>query len=334
MMMKTWMAAVAAVVAVSALSACGGNKNDPNRPYKPEGLVMVAPSGAGGGWDKTARSIAKVLTDTKLIDGAMTVENSPGASGAKFLATYTTKDVGNDNKLFVNSPPIIINNLRKEGNSPVGYKDVTPLAGLTKDFGAFVVKADSPFKTIGDLIGAVKADPSKVSIGGGSSPGAMDHLQAMLPLFKSGVDVTKVKYVPHDGGGEAMTALLGGNLAAIATDASGVSEYVKAGKVRILAVSAPTRITGVDAPTYKEAGINGAEFTIWRGVFGPKGMSKNAQAYWSKALADLNAKPEWQAELKTQGWEQDYKDAAAFTAFLGQQDAQIKELLTALGMAN
>lgn len=132
----------------------------------------------------------------------------------------------------------------------------------------------------------------------------MDHLQAMLPLFKSGVDVTKVKYVPHDGGGEAMTALLGGNLAAIATDASGVSEYVKAGKVRILAVSAPTRIAGVDAPTYKEAGINGAEFTIWRGVFGPKGMSKNAQAYWSKALADLNAKPEWQAELKTQGWEQ------------------------------
>jgi putative tricarboxylic transport membrane protein len=326
---KKWMVAT---LAFSMLGACA-KKDMSNAEYKPEALIMVAPSGAGGGWDKTARSISKVLTDTKIINGAMTVENVPGASGAKFLASYTTKDVGNNNTVFVNSPPILINNLRKDGNSPVGYKDVTPIAGLTKDFAAIVVKADSPYKDLKSLVDAIKADPSKVSIGGGSSPGSLDHLSAMLPFFKAGVDVTKVKYLPHDGGGEALTALLGGNLAAISTDASSVVENVKAGKVRVLGISAPERITWLDAPTYKEAGISGAEFVVWRGVFGPKDMSKSALAFWSKAFADLSAKPEWAAELKAQGWEADYKDAAAFTAYLGQQEVLLKELLTALQMA-
>ena len=329
---RKWLTTLVATALATTLVACG-NKNDPNKPYKPEALTMVAPSGAGGGWDKTARSISKVLTDTKIIDGAMTVENVPGASGAKFLAAYTTKDVGNNNKLFVNSPPLLINNLRKEGNSPMGYKDVTPIAGLTKDYAAIIVKADSPHKDLKSLVDAIKADSSKVSIGGGSSPGSLDHLSAMLPFFKAGVDVTKVKYLPHDGGGEAMTALLGGNLAAISSDVSSVGENLKAGKIRVLGISAPERIAGLDVPTFKEAGIDGAEFVIWRGVFGPKDMSKNAQAFWSKAFADLSAKPEWAAELKTQGWEADYKDAAAFTTYLGQQEALLKELLTALQMA-
>lgn len=329
---KKWLTTLAMTALATALVACGDKKTDANATYKPDAVTMVAPSGAGGGWDKTARSVVKVLGETKLVDAPMSVENVPGASGAKFMATYTTKDVGNNNKLFVNSPPILINNLRKEGNSPVGYKDVTPLAGLLKDFGAIVVKADSPYKDIKGLIDAVKADPSKVSIGGGSSPGSMDHLLAMLPLYKAGVDVTKVKYVPHDGGGEAMTALLGGNLEAIATDASSVGEYVKSGKVRVLAVSSPTKIEGIDAPSYKEAGID-TEFTIWRGVFGPKDMSTAAKTYWTKALADLSAKPEWAAELKAQSWTADYKDAAAFTAYLAQQEVLIKDVLTALQMA-
>ncbi|TDR32366.1 putative tricarboxylic transport membrane protein [Hydromonas duriensis] len=336
MTISKWMTTVvAAVVATSLMTACGEKKKDPNAPYEPKSLTMVAPSDAGGGWDKTARSITKVMTDAKLVNVPMTVENVPGASGAKFLATYLAKDVGNDSKLFVNSPPILINNLKKDG-SPSGYKDVTPLAALTQDFSVLAVKADSPIKDIKELVAKIKADPTKVSVAGGSSPGSMDHLAALLPLMKSGVDITKVKYLPFDGGGKAIVALLGGEAEVLSTDASGASEMAKAGKIRILAISAPERVKAApmdQVPTYKEAGINGAEFVIWRGVFGPKDMSPMAYKFWQQALKDLSAKPEWQAELQAQGWTGDFKNGEEFKAFLGQQEATIKELLTTLGLA-
>ena len=335
MKLQKWMTtAIAAVLATSVLAACGEKKKDPNAAYEPKSLIMVAPSDAGGGWDKTARSISKVLTDSKSISVPMSVENVPGASVAIFLAAYLAKDVGNDSKLFVSSPPLLINNLKKDG-SPSGYKDVTPLAALTKDFGVLAVKADSPIKDVKELIAKIKADPSKVSIAGGSSPGSMDHLIALLPLHKSGVDITKVKYLPFDGGGKAVVALLGNEAEVLATDASGVAEMVKAGKVRVLGITAPERLktAPMDAvPTFKESGVD-AEFTIWRGVFGPKDMSPAAYTYWQKTLKDLSAKPEWQTELQTQGWAGDFKDGEQFKTFLAQQEGTIKELLTTLGLA-
>ena len=333
MKQKKWLTAIAATLVATTLVACGGGKKDPNAPYEPKSITMVAPSDAGGGWDKTARSISKVLTDTKTIAVPMSVENVPGASGAKFLASYLAKDVGNDSKLFVNSPPILINNLKKDG-SPSGYKDVTPLAALTQDYGVLAVRADSPIKDVKELIAKIKADPSKVSIAGGSSPGSMDHLIAILPLHKSGVDITKVKYLPFDGGGKAVVAILGGEADVLSTDASGASEMAKAGKIRVLAITSANRLAEgplAAVPTFKESGVD-AEFVIWRGVFGPKDMSPNAYKYWQEALKALSTKPEWQAELKTQGWTGDFKDGEQFKMFLGQQEATIKELLTTLGL--
>ncbi|MGL4767519.1 MAG: tripartite tricarboxylate transporter substrate binding protein [Formosimonas sp.] len=330
---KKWLSTLLAVTIASVLVGCGDKKKDPNAPYEPKALTMVAPSDAGGGWDKTARSITKVMTDTKLVSVPMSVENVPGASGAKFLAAYLAKDVGNDAKLFVNSPPILINNLKKEG-SPSGYKDVTPLAALTQDFGVLAVKAESPIKDVKELIAKIKADPSKVSIAGGSSPGSMDHLLALLPLQKSGVDITKVKYLPFDGGGKAVVALLGGEAEVLSTDASGVAEMAKAGKVRVLSVSAPARLAEgplTAVPTLKESGID-AEFVIWRGVFGPKDMSPSAYKFWQAALKDLSAKPEWKAELQAQGWTGDFKDGEQFKAFLAQQESVLGGLLSSLGL--
>lgn len=328
-----WLTLVVSGLALTGMVACGGSKKNPNAAYEPKSITMVAPSDAGGGWDKTARSITKVMSETKLVGVNMSVENVPGASGAKFLASYLAKDVGNDSKLFVNSPPILINNLKKDG-SPSGYKDVTPLAALTQDFGVIAVRADSPIKDIKELIAKVKANPTEIKIAGGSSPGSMDHLIALLPLHRSGVDITKVKYLPFDGGGKAVVALLGGEADALSSDASGIAEMAKAGKVRVLATTATVRLPAPldQVPTFKESGVD-AEFLIWRGVFGPKDMSPNAYKFWQNALKDLSTKPEWQAELKTQGWSGDYKDGDQFKAYLGQQEAVIKELLTTLSLA-
>jgi putative tricarboxylic transport membrane protein len=316
----------------SGQTSSDGEKNK-GKGYPQKAITVVAPSGAGGGWDLTARSFTKVLSETKLVEQPLTVENKPGGGGAVFMAEYATQQAENNEMLFVSSPPIIINNLKKEGNSPYGYKNTTPLAQLTKDFGAIVVKADSKFTDLESVLEEVKKDPSKLTFAGGSAPGSMDHLISILPAYKYGVDPTKVKYVSYDGGGEAITALLGGNADVIGTDASSVKEFLKAGKVRVLAVTSSERLSGdfADVPTAIEQGID-AEFTIWRGVFGPEKMSEEAKSFWVKTLDDLVASTEWQTEVETQGWELEYKNSDDFKKFLEDQETQVGQLLEALGM--
>lgn len=336
--MKKISAVLCAGALAVSLGACSSDapassaeKEGSNYPSK--AITVVAPSGAGGGWDLTARSLTKVLSETKIVEQPLTVENKPGGGGAVFMAEYATAQAENNEMLFVNSPPIVINNMKKEGNSPYGVKNTTPLAQLTKDYGAIVVKEDSKFKDLKSVLEEVKKDPSKLTFAGGSAPGSMDHLISILPAYEYGVDPTKVKYVSYDGGGEAITALLGGNADVIGTDASSVKEFLKAGKVRVLAVTSAERLAGdfKDIPTAKEQGVD-AEFTIWRGVFGPEKMSDEAKAYWEKSLEKLANSPEWKKEVETQGWDLDYKNGEDFKKFLEEQEGQVQQLLEALGM--
>lgn len=338
--MKGWKKvtsiAFTAALAVS-LAACSssdsGSKEATASEYPKNNITIVAPSGAGGGWDLTARAISKTMNDTKLIEKPITVENKPGGGGAVYMAEFATKEAKNDYVLMVKSPPILINNNKAEGNSPYGYKDTTPLAQLTRDYGAIVVKNDSDFKTLQDVLDAMKNDPKAVTLAGGSAPGSMDHLVGVLPAFEAGIDPKAVKYVSYDGGGEAVAALLGGNADVIATDASTIATYAKSGDVRVLAVSSSERLQGelADVPTFKESGID-AEFTIWRGIFGPKEMSESAVNYWSEKIEEMVEKDEWKAELEKNGWASEYRNSKDFTTYLEEQDKVIVELLTALGM--
>ena len=334
-MWKKRLAPIALIATITlGLAACSSDgDNVKASEYPKNNITLVAPSGAGGGWDLTARAVAKTLNDTKLVEKPITVENKPGGGGAVYMAEFATKEAKNDHVLMVKSPPILINNNKAEGNSPYGYKDTTPLAQLTRDYGAIVVKSDSKFETLQDVLEAIKADPKTVTLAGGSAPGSMDHLVGVLPAHEAGIDPKSVKYVSYDGGGEAVAALLGGNADVIATDASTIATYVKSGDVRVLAVSSSERLEGElsEIPTFKESGID-AEFTIWRGIFGPKEMSEGAVTYWSEKLEKMVETDEWKAELERNGWASEYRNADDFTTYLEEQDKVIVELLTALGM--
>lgn len=334
-MWKKRLAPIALIATITlGLAACSSDgDNVKASEYPKNNITLVAPSGAGGGWDLTARAVAKTLNDTKLVEKPITVENKPGGGGAVYMAEFATKEAKNDHVLMVKSPPILINNNKAEGNSPYGYKDTTPLAQLTRDYGAIVVKSDSKFETLQDVLEAIKADPKTVTLAGGSAPGSMDHLVGVLPAHEAGIDPKSVKYVSYDGGGEAVAALLGGNADVIATDASTIATYVKSGDVRVLAVSSSERLEGElsEIPTFKESGID-AEFTIWRGIFGPKEMSEGVVTYWSEKLEKMVETDEWKAELERNGWASEYRNADDFTTYLEEQDKVIVELLTALGM--
>lgn len=308
-------------------------KSESNYPTKP--VSMMIPSGAGGSWDIAGRSIVKVLQETKLFEGQMPIENKPGGSGAVFLAEFATQDVKNDYKIFVTSPSMLINNLRKDAKSPFGYQDTTPLAQLFRDYGVIAVAADSKYNDLKSLFEDMKKDPSKLAIGGGSAPGSLWHLNFAIPANEYGMDLTKLKYVSFNGNGESMTALLGGHVQILSSGASDVKEYVRAGKVKVLALNAPKRLDSEefkDVPTLAEIGIN-ADFSIWRGVFGAKEMSPEAKAYWDAKLKEMSETPEWQAEMKSHGWEADYKSADDFTKSLETQSQAIHDVLATLGMA-
>ncbi|UHA75092.1 tripartite tricarboxylate transporter substrate binding protein [Paenibacillus sp. 481] len=301
--------------------------------YPEKAITVIAPSGAGGGLDATARALSKVMKETNLVSESIIVENRPGGGQAVGIASFVNKDGKDSHKLFLPSAPIIINHYKKEGNSPYSHKDLKPLAQLTKDYGAIVVKADSKYKDLTSVLDDLKAKPGDVTIAGGSAPGSQDHLIAMLPAVKAGVDPKTIKFVSYDGGGEALTALLGGNADVLSSDISGLGQYLKSGKVRVLGVSAPERLSGEFAqiPTYKEQGVE-AEFVIWRGVFGPKNMDPAAISFWEKALKDMTESEAWKKELATNGWENGYKNAADFEAFLTEQEKSIQEILGSLSM--
>ncbi|HMM22104.1 MAG TPA: tripartite tricarboxylate transporter substrate binding protein [Selenomonadales bacterium] len=317
------------------VSACGGGTSSENKPaYPTKAVTFVAPSGAGGAFDQALRSITKVLNSTKIVEQQLLVEAKPGGGGSVFLAEYATNDKTNDYKLFLTSPVILINNLKKEGNSPFGYKNTTPLTQFFVDYAVIAVPANSKYNDLKSLLDDMKADPTKLAVAGGSAPGSVDHLAFLLPAKAYGVDIKKLKYIAYDGKAESMVALLGGNADVLSSVSASVSSYLEAKKIKVLAVNAPNRLPGVfkDVPTLRELGIKG-DFTLWRGVFGPEKMSDEAKKYWEDKFQKLSESPEWKAELAKNGWDADYKGPADFKKSLDEQNKEIQSLLTDLGMA-
>ncbi len=324
---KIGLVAVVVLAAVAG-QAFGGTK------YPSKSITFVAPSGAGGAFDTALRVITKALSDNKLVDQQMLVEAKPGGGGSVFLTEYVLKDSKNDYKLFLTSPTMLINNLKKEGYCPYSYTNTTPLAQFFVDFSTIAVPANSKYKDLKSLFNDVKTDPTKLSWAGGSGPGAVWHLAFLLPAAKYGIPPKQIKYISYEGNAQALTAVLGGNADVLSAASAAVAQYVEAGRIRVLAVNAAARLGGVfkNVPTLKELGLQ-ADFDIWRGVFGPAQMSPEAKGYWITAFEKLSKLDAWQKELDKYGWDADFKSGDAFRKSLDQQHKDIGDLLKALDMA-
>jgi putative tricarboxylic transport membrane protein len=249
---------------------------------------------------------------------------------------FATQDAKNDHKLMIASTPFILNHIKKDGNSPIGPEQVYPLALLQVDYGIIAVKADSKYKTLKELLDAVKANPASVQFVGGGGPGTWDHLNSILLARKAGVDIKVVKYNTYDGGGEALTALLGGHGDALTSDVSSIKQYVQAGRVRVLGVSSDQRLADDEVaknfPTYREQGFD-VVTANWRGAFLGKDVSEPAKKYWSDKVAALTATQEWKDELKKQGVIFAYKDPKGFYDFIKADQAMYTQIYKDLGMA-
>lgn len=291
-------------------------------------LQIFVPAAPGGGWDQTARTMEQVLRTEKLISGAQ-ITNVGGAGGTVGLPQFINQWKGRPNALMVGG--MVMVGAILSNKSANNLSEVTPIARLTGEFEALVVPAASPFKTAQDFVAALKADPTKVPVAGGSAGGS-DHILFGLIAKTVGVPATSLSYVPFAGGGEALAALLGNQVAAGISGYGEFAEQIKAGGLRLLAVSSGERQEGIDAPTLKESGID-VELFNWRGVFAPPGVSDEDKAAMVKLVETMAGSASWQAELKNRNWTSILLTGDDFSKFMTEDTARIETILKDLGLA-
>jgi putative tricarboxylic transport membrane protein len=288
---------------------------------------ILAPAAPGGGWDQTARSMQAALQDEG-ISGNVQVTNVPGAGGTIGLAQFVNQAQGDPTQLIVGGYVMVGAILTNK--SPVTLDQVTPIARLTGEYEALVVPAASDIKDMAGLVEKLKADPGSVSWGGGSA-GGTDHITAGLIAKAVGVDPTKVNYIAFSGGGEALAAILGSQ---VTVGVSGYGEFasqIEAGTLRIIGISSDERVPGIDAPTFKESGVD-VSIQNWRMVAAAPGLSDEQKAAVLADIEKLNASASWQKTLADKGWANTYLAGDAFTEQLKTDTASTAAILKDIGL--
>lgn len=289
-------------------------------------VTLIAPAGAGGGWDGFAREAQQVLRTTRLV-GNVQVVNIPGAAGTIGLSKFTTMTGRSDSLLVTGSGMvggIALN------DSPVGFDDVRPLARIAEDYDVIIVPADSPFRSLEELVDAWAEDPAAMPWSGGSA-GTIDHLLIAELAQAAGIDPATMTYIPKSGGGEAIQALLNGTVEAVATGYNDVSDQIDAGRVRALAVSSAEELEGIDIPTIASQGYD-VEVANWRGLLAAPGVSDEAFLQQLQILAELRESPEWQEVMERNRWEDAWLAGDELEAFIAEDSASTEALLEELGL--
>ena len=295
----------------------------------PTTIEMFVPAAPGGGWDQTGRSIELSMRTDGIVQNFQ-FEHAPGAGGAVGLPKFLGSKKGKDNAVMVGGLVMVGSLIANK--SPVKMTDLVPLARLTGEALVLAVPAGSPFKTLGEFMTAFKADPGKVSIAGGSAGGS-DHILAGMMAKTVGVDAKRVAYVAFAGGGPAQAAILGSQVSGGISGYGEFSEQVKAGKMRVLAISSDKRIPGIEAPTFKEQGVD-VELFNWRGVFGAPGLSAAQRAALIGLFDRMVAGPTWKNELEKKDWTGIYLTGDEYGKFLTSEIERITGILKDLGLSS
>lgn len=320
---KSWF------VLLACLSAAGFAL--PVHAWQPEKPIeIVVPTTPGGGIDRTARLLQKIIQEGGLASVPVTVVNKPGGGGAVSLV-YLNQHAGDAHFVAINSPNIIANDIN--GRGAVKYREVTPLANLFSEYTVVAVRAESPLRNGQDFIDRLRKDPAALAVSTPTTLGSVNHLSFALVAKAAGIDPRKLKAVVLGSGGDAVTALLGGHIDAHTGTPSSVVRMVQAGKVRVLGILAPKRLSGpyADTPTWTEQGYS-AVMDTWRGVIGPKGVTTAQVAWWDGVLAKAVATDTWKQALEQNTWEPNYLNSAQTGKLFDVEHVEYRAILGELGM--
>jgi putative tricarboxylic transport membrane protein len=320
----------AGIAVVAVLLDCGAALAADWKPERP--VEIVAMSGPGGANDVIARALQRVMQQRKLVDAPMTVVSKVGAGGV-IAWSYLNQHAGDGGYISVSPINLLIEHIL--GSSPITYTDVTPIAQLFNEYVAFAVKPDSALRSGRDVIDKLKADPGSVTFAVAASLGGANHIATMVAMKSAGVDVKKLKFVVFNSGIQSLTNVMGGHVDVAAVPVSGIAPQLAGGRLRVIAVSASTRLGGAFAvvPTWKEQGADSV-FASSRGVIGPKGMSAAQIAYWENVLARVVESDEWKKDMENNFWEGAFLTGADVRKLLKAQYDEYKGVLLDVGLAH
>lgn len=291
-------------------------------------VKMMIPANPGGGWDTTGRALGKALNDAKVAD-TVTYDNKGGAAGALGLAQFVNGSKGDANALMVMGSVMLGGIIT--GKPPVSVTQLTPIARLTTEYNVFVLPANSPFKTMKDVVEQLKKDPGSVKWGGGSR-GATEHIAAAQIAQSVGVPAAKINYVPFRGGGEAVAAILGGNVTIGGSGYSEFQQYIDSGKMRAIGITSGERVKGIDVPTLKEQGIN-VEIGNWRGVYGAAGITPAQRDALTDMIVKATKSKAWADALVKNNWTPALLTGKAFDEFVDRDFSSLRATMVRAGMA-
>lgn len=323
-----WVAIAAAVASMHSTGICFAQGVG----WKPTAPVeFIAVAAAGGTTDITFRVMQKIVTESKLVPVPVNVVNKPGG-GSAVAFTYLNQHTGNGHYLSLSTPNLMTNEIT--GLHPITHTHVTPVVQLYGEYVTFVVRADSPIRNGRDMIDRLQKDPGALSISLATGRGGANHIAAALVAKAGGVDPRKLKIVVFDAAGKVVTALLGGHVDVIAASAASVVSQLQSGAVRVIAVTAPQRMEGLfaSAPTWKEQGIN-VDMANWRGIIGPKDMPAAQVAYWEDVFSKMIQSPEWKKDIERNFALTTYLNNRDTRRFMESQYAELRGVLTELGLA-
>jgi putative tricarboxylic transport membrane protein len=289
-----------------------------------DNVKMMIPANPGGGWDTTGRELGKAMLASGAVKNIQ-YDNKGGAAGTIGLAQFVNSAKGDPNALIMGGMVMVGGIIQNK--SAVKLSQVTPVARLTSEYEVIVVPANGP-KTLKELLDKFKANPGSVSWGGGSA-GGTDHILAGMIAKAIGVEPGKVNYVPFKGGGEAVSAIIGGHVTAGISGLSEFAQHIKSGKMRALAVSSVKAIEGI--PSLKEQGID-VELANWRGVFAAPGITKTQRDDLVKAVEKAVQSKEWKETLKKQDWDDFYLAGDAYGTYVEAENKRLGDILGALDL--
>ncbi|VVN79413.1 hypothetical protein PS834_00960 [Pseudomonas fluorescens] len=292
-----------------------------------DAVKFMAPGSVGGGYDQTARILGKALIEADAVK-SITFENKGGAGGTLGLAQFANSTKGDPNALIVVGANMVTS---EEQNKPqITMKDVTPIARLFTEYNVLAVREESPYKTLEDLLTAFKADPSSIKWGGGSK-GSIDHIGIAELAGKMDVPISKVNYIAYAGGGEVVAATLGGHITVITGGYAELAKYVQSKQFRLLAIGAPERVAGIEAPTLKEKGYD-VIINNWRGVYGAANLSPEQRKQVVDAVLSGTNSKVWQENVQLNAWSPSILTGDEFGKFVEEDHVRLRAMLVKVGL--
>ena len=293
-------------------------------PSKP--VSFIVHSSPGSGTDVTARTLAQILEREKILPQRVLIENRTGGSGMVAL-NHVASRAGDPYTIWIVAANVVIGQpLRAKAN--VSYKDFTPIAMLAMDPSVLAVRADSPYRTLKDLVSAAKEKPNAV-VAGVSSVGGAGHITSAMFAMEAGATLN---YVFFKGGSDAVVAAMGGHVNFVAENPSELFALAHAKKLRLLATATDKRLASFpDVPTLKELGLN-VKFELGRGVMGPKDLSQDIVKYWTSTLEKAVRTPDWKKYVNDHQMVEMYLNDVEWTRFLEDSAAPLVQTMTSLGL--